>query len=115
MPTMGAISAGMRRLAVRLLAVSLVALVLVGGCTGVRFSRLRPGMTKEEVKTLFGEPTGTTRERVGPDDIREVWVYHIPRVLDRDTPLYPALHFVVFKNEKALGWDLPDPYRPDLK
>ena len=98
------------------MAAGLAAIVVVGSsCTGFRFSDLRPGMTKDEVRKLLGEPTGMTRHQVGPADLREVWVYHVPRLFNQDTPLYPETHTVVFKNEKIIGLDLPDPYRPGLK
>lgn len=91
-------------------------LVLAGAsCTGPRFGRLRAGMTQGEVRRLLGEPTGTTRERIGPDDLREVWVYHVPRLLRQDAPLYPEIRLVVFKNEKLIALDPPNPYRPGLK
>ncbi len=110
----------MRRAVLAAVLVGVLALVVLGdGCTAFRFGlpldRLRLGMTKEQVTQALGAPNGIQRNFLGPDDLREVWVYHVPRWVDQDTPLYPATHAVVFRNDRVIGWDLPNPYRPDLK
>lgn len=101
------------------LAAVLALAVLGAGCAVFQFGRqwhdrLQVGMTKEQVVKVLGGPAGVQRNFVGPGDLREVWIYHVPRWVDQDTPLYPATHTVVFRNDKVTGWDLPNPYRPDL-
>ena len=96
-------------------------------------------MTAEEVRTLLGIPIEVRSRQTGRD-LREVWTY-VDRYLggkynnedDRDEatgwgfvtgytlglagilmPPPPHTHYLVFSDGKIIGWDLPDPYAPDL-
>lgn len=101
---------------------AVVALAVLGdGCAVFQFGRsslpldrLRLGMTKEQVTQALGGPAGIQRNWAGQGDLREVWVYHVFRRFNQDTPLYPDTHTVIFRNDKVVGWDMPNPYRPDL-
>lgn len=88
------------------------------GCASFQFKRelnqLKPGMTKDEVQAVIGRPpTGWERKQIASNDLREVWIYHVPR-LNPLTPLYPDLYILAFSNGKFLGWNLPNPYDPAL-
>lgn len=99
----------------------LVSVVLAAllGCGGVSyryytagwFGRLKPGIPQERVKELLGAPTGVERRQISPDDLREVWIYHVKN-LDPRNHLYPSLHFIVFSNGKMIWKDPKNPYAP---
>lgn len=95
----------------------LFAIALSTGCASFKFKRelnqLKPGMTKDEVQALLGAPTGSERRQIANNDLREIWIYHVPR-LNPLTPLYPDLYILTFSNGKLIGWNLPDPYDPSL-
>ena len=96
-------------------------LVLLAGCFGrsyqyqtykvLRFEKLQPGMSKDAVKGVLGEPTGVERRQISPDDFREIWVYHVKNP-DIRNHLYPVLHLVVFSNGAMIAQDPHDPYAP---
>ncbi|MBI5756312.1 MAG: hypothetical protein HZA12_05240 [Nitrospirae bacterium] len=87
------------------------------GCASFQFKRevnqLIAGMSKDEVQAKLGSPTGTERRQIANNDLREIWIYHVPR-LNPLTPLYPDLYILTFSNGKLLGWNLPNPYDPNL-
>ncbi len=86
-------------------------------------------MTKDEVKNLLGNPDRVSA-RQNQYDIREVWTYLQTSEEDKRKHtgltigtfgLFGALpvgatehHYIVFSGDKMIGWDLPDPYAPDL-
>ncbi len=86
------------------------------GCSNtskyLRGNGLKVGMTQEAVKELIGEPTGFHRRRIAPDDLREIWVYHVKEPNLRVRHLYPAIHLVVFSNGEFVAKDPHDPYAP---
>lgn len=87
------------------------------GCASYKFKReinqLKAGMTKDEVQAKLGSPTGMERKQITNSDLRENWIYHIYRT-NPLTPLYPDLYILTFSNGKLLGWNLPNPYDPNL-
>lgn len=101
-----------------LLLIGLLFFFLVG-CSGrsyqyykaTWFGKLKPGMSKEAVKALIGEPTGVERRQLLPDDFREIWIYHIKN-LDPRNHLYPNIHMLVFTNDTLLALDPSNPYAP---
>jgi hypothetical protein len=99
---------------------------------------IKTGMTKEEVRLVLGPPMAV-QARQTAIDLREVWTYkdrdYGRKVYGSDAAEYsewvvlsivslgigavllppPAsTHYVVFTDDKVLGWDLPDPFAPDL-
>ena len=102
----------------RLLFIGLLFFLLVG-CSGrsyqyykaIWYGKLKPGMSKDAVKEVLGEPTGVERRQLPPDDFREIWIYHIKN-LDPRNHLYPDIHMVVFSNGTMLALDPSDPYAP---
>ena len=94
----------------------LFATILSTGCASYKFKRevnqLKAGMTKDEVQAKLGSPAGTERKQIASSDLREIWIYHVPR-LNPLTPLYPDLYILTFSNGKLLGWNLPNPYDPN--
>jgi len=101
---------------------------------------LKVGMTAEAVRTLLGIPIEVRSRQTGRD-LREVWTY-VDRYFggkynedDRGggetearafvtgltlglavilMPPPTHTHYLVFSDGKIIGWDLPDPYAPDL-
>ena len=98
---------------------------------------IKTGMTKEEVRRVLGPPKAV-QARQTAIDLREVWTYkdrdYGRKMYDTDASEYsgwavltivsmgfgavllppPAsTHYVVFTDDKVLGWDLPDPFAPD--
>ncbi len=94
-------------------------LFVLAGCSGQSYQyykatwrgRLKPGMSKDAVKELLGEPTGVERRPLAPDELREVWIYHIKN-LDPRNHLYPNIHMIVFSNDTMLALDPSNPYAP---
>lgn len=86
-------------------------------------------MKKEEVRTLLGQPDRVAARQTR-DDVREVWTYRQTGPDDYRqwlglsilsfgcVSLFPVgaseYHHVVFSDGNLIGWDLPDPYAPDL-
>lgn len=95
----------------------LFTMVVSTGCASFQFKRkinqLKVGMTKDEVQAILGSPTGMERKQIASNDLREIWIYHVPRV-NPLTPLYPDLYILAFSNGKLIGWNLPNPYDPAL-
>lgn len=100
----------------------LIGLMLLGavGCGGPSyrfykaawFGNLKPGMSREAVKELIGEPAEINR-RQSPDELREIWVYHVKN-LDPQNHLYPTIRLLVFSNGTMVALDPNDPYSPSL-
>jgi hypothetical protein len=101
--------------ALSLIGIALISIVGCGGGVSSRyyratwFGKLKPGLSKEEVKGLLGEPSGVEGRQVAPNDLREVWIYHV-KDLDPRNHLYPQLHSVVFRDGKVLSIDPHNPY-----
>lgn len=95
----------------------LLIIIASTGCASFYFKRgvnqLKVGMTKDEVQAILGSPTGMERKQIASNDLREIWIYHVPR-LNPLTPLYPDLYILAFSNGKLIGWNLPNPYDPAL-
>lgn len=95
----------------------LLIIIASTGCASFYFKRgvnqLKVGMTKDEVQAILGSPTGMERKQIASNDLREIWIYHVPRV-NPLTPLYPDLYILAFSNGKLIGWNLPNPYDPAL-
>lgn len=98
--------------------------------------KIEVGMTKDDVRQVLGAPQ-EVRARQTTVDLREVWTY-----VDRDysgrgdssftagwwtltiltvgiaAPLLPpwskSTHYLIFSDGKVIGWDLRDPFAPDL-
>lgn len=86
-------------------------------------------MSKDEVKKILGPPESVASRKTSVD-VRSVWTYSQPKL--RSPAAYfllgvltfgifwllPALdteyHYIVFSDEILVGWDLKDPYAPDL-
>jgi hypothetical protein len=98
--------------------------------------QVRPAMTRDEIRQALGKPSATA-SRTTAVDVREVWIYreaHPPwKSADpRDRVFYALMgvftlglwwvlapatyeeHWVVFSDGRVIGWDLPDPYAPNL-
>lgn len=76
------------------------------------FGKLKPGMPREAVKEILGEPAEINRRQM-PEELREVWVYHV-KDLNPQNHLYPSLRMVVFSNGAMVALDPRDPYSPQL-
>ena len=92
---------------------------------------LKTGMTEEEIKGLFGNPN-KIGERKTVYDIRAVWTYKqyqlwgpagqllyltgctITFGLICLLPGPTEYHYLVLSDGILIGWDIPDPYAPDL-
>lgn len=108
---------------IRPAALALIGLTLLGavGCGGPSyrfykatwFGKLKPGMSKDAVRELLGEPTGVERRQIPPDELREVWIYHIKN-LNPQNHLYPTIRMIVFSNGTMVAQDPRDPYSPQL-
>lgn len=77
--------------------------------TGLLSASLKVGMTQGEVEKQLGKPMGFHRRRLSPDDLREIWVYHVKN-RDPRNHLYPNIHLYVFSNGKMIAKDPHDPY-----
>lgn len=101
----------------------LIGLVLFGaiGCGGPSyrfykatwFGKLKPGMSREAVKELIGEPAEINRRQMTPDELREVWVYQV-KDLNPQNHLYPSIRLIAFSNGTMVALDPSDPYSPKL-
>ena len=74
--------------------------------------KLNPGMTQEAVKKELGEPKGFHRRQLSPDELREVWVYHVQNRDLLSNHLYPEIHIIVFSNGVMLAKNPHNPYAP---
>ncbi len=100
--------------------------------------RIKTGMTKEEIRQVLGTPTDV-ETRKNAVDLREVWTYtdhdYGRKKYPSDAAAYigwgaltllsagimaiilpppPSTHYIIFSDEKVIGWDLRDPFAPDL-
>lgn len=108
---------------IRQAALILISLILFGaaGCGGPSyrfykatwFGHLKPGMSREAVKELIGEPAEINRRQMTPDELREVWVYQV-KDLNPQNHLYPSIRLIAFSNGTMVALDPPDPYSPAL-
>jgi|GEM_PF-3087497 hypothetical protein len=97
-------------------------LLTVVGCGGPSyrfykatwFGQLKPGMSKDAVREILGDPTGVERRQMPPDELREVWIYHIKN-LNPQNHLYPTIRMIVFSNGTMVAQDPSDPYAPQLR
>jgi hypothetical protein len=114
--------------------------LLLSGCIGLAFQKtgfndattkgiLTVGITKDEAREKLGPPDKVAARQTRYD-VREVWTYY--QTGERDSVHYNAesvltlgvrslfppgateAHYLVFSDNKLIGWDLPDPYAPDL-
>jgi hypothetical protein len=107
---------------IRRTALAGISLLLLGaaGCGGPSyrfykatwFGNLKPGMSREAVTELIGPPAEIARRQT-PDEMREVWVYHVKN-LNPQNHLYPIIRLVVFSNGTMVALDPTNPYSPDL-
>ncbi len=90
--------------------------------------RIQPGMSDHEVRKLIGSPKKVASLKL-KTDTRSLWTYK-QRTLENPVSyfffgiitfgiafLYPAqteYHYLVFSDNILVGWDMPDPYAPDL-
>lgn len=101
---------------------AMLGLLLLGtvGCAGPSyrfykatwFGKLKPGMSREAVTELIGTPAEIARREM-PDELREVWVYHVKN-LNPQNHLYPTIRLLVFSNGTMVALDPTNPYSPDL-
>lgn len=84
--------------------------------------KLKIGMTTQEVREVVGNPNKTAVRQVTKDDVREIWTYNetTPDMTGAflsfgmiPSPSLPA-YYLVFRNDKLIGWNLPDPLAPDI-
>ncbi|MFQ5781256.1 MAG: hypothetical protein ACE5HN_10805 [Nitrospiria bacterium] len=80
----------------------------------VQSGKLKPGMSQDEVKAILGEPTGFHRRQISPNELRELWVYHVEEPDLRERHLFPSIHLIVFSNGKFVAVDPLDPMAPHL-
>jgi len=124
----------MRRIVVFVLCFSLLSCAYGQVLTSTNFNRqstsgsLKPGMKDSEVRQLLGEPKKVAARKTSYDT-RAVWTYKqysiehpisyfLLGVLTFGIlwvlPAEEEYHHLVFSDGVLLGWDLPDPYAPDL-
>jgi|GEM_PF-2646500 len=106
-------------------------IMIIGSCAfytskpvtdAINEGKLKIDMTTREVREVIGNPDKTAVRRVAKDDIREIWTYNETSV-DKTgaflscglapSPSYPA-YYLVFRNDKLIGWNLPDLLAPDI-
>jgi hypothetical protein len=73
---------------------------------------LQVGMSQEAVKKELGEPSGFHRRQLSPDELREVWIYHVQDRHLLTNHLYPEIHLIVFSNGVMLAENPHNPYAP---
>ncbi len=61
-----------------LAAFAVAALYRPGAITAHDLSRLKQGMTRDEVRAILGEPTIPVRATMTGSDREEVWIYALP-------------------------------------
>ena len=126
----------------RLIGIVLVGVLLVGALPGCALyllgekahdvtpalvgGQLKAGMSEAEVRSILGAPAKTAMRQTATDQ-RAVWTYR-KRALTQGylaaglitvgffylLPPPFEEHFIIFSNGALVGWDLPDPYAPDL-
>ena len=104
--------------------------VIISGCaflvstpitSSINKGRLQIGMSPEEVRNVVGNPDNVAKRLINENDIREVWMfkeYPFDPVgatisLGLGPPL-PEKQYLVFRNDKLIGWNMPDPFSPDI-
>ena len=93
-----------------------------------RVGLLNIGMTQDQVKELLGDPDKSASRQIR-NTIREVWKYkettrrHVRDWLTASVfslglwsfvPVGAEVHLLIFSDGAVIGWDLPDPYDPDI-
>lgn len=101
-----------RRIFRRIMWVLLVLVVLVASVQTVffvtltgrpaLFSKMRLGMSKAEVRKLLGDPTRVGGRVLSRLTTRDVWEF--------EEEVTGAKHYLVFHNNRLIGWDLPRPF-----
>jgi len=82
---------------------------------------LHVGMTKEEVRVLVGDPDTTAVRELARDDLREVWGYcrRVSFIARTCIPIrafqYEGDDYIIFRGNKVIGWNLPDPFSHDWR
>lgn len=89
--------------------------------------KLVVGMSPDEARKVLGSADEVAKQIINEHDIKEVWIYYEydPNIrscslacmsCSRDlfVPLKAKLKYVIFHNEKLIGWNLPDPFVDDL-
>ncbi len=66
------------------------------------FFKVRLGMSKAEVRTLLGDPTRVGGRVLSRQTTRDVWEY--------EEEVTGVKHYLVFHNNRLIGWDLPRPF-----
>lgn len=124
----------MRNILIFIICVSLVSCAYSQILTGTDFNSyttsgsIQPGMKEDEVRQLLGKPRRVAARKTN-FDTRSVWTYK-QYYLEHPIPYFivgvltigiswilPArqeYHYLVFSDGRLIGWDLPDPYAPDL-
>lgn len=89
---------------------------------------IRPGINADEVTRILGKPRKVASRKTQAD-IRSVWAYREYRIehpvgfffiglvtlgMGFLFPATPEDHYMVFSDSTLIGWDIPDPYAPDL-
>ena len=89
--------------------------------SAVNEGRLQIGMTSQEVRNVVGNPYRVAKRLVSENDIREVWTYKEYHIDPTGAclsfglgPSTPEKQYLVFQNDKLIGWNLPDPFSPDI-
>ena len=124
----------MRHIAIFTLCFSLLSCAYGQVLTSTNFNRqstsgsLLPGMKDSEVRQLLGKPRKVAARKT-TSDTRAVWTYK-QYYLEHSISYFlggfftfgmlwilPAdqeYHYLVFSDGTLIGWDLPDPYAPNL-
>ena len=89
--------------------------------SAVNEGRLQIGMTTQEVRSVVGNPYRVAKRRISETDTREVWTYKEYHIDPTGAclsfglgPSTPEKQYLIFQNFKLIGWNLPDPFSPDL-
>ncbi|MDO9514606.1 MAG: hypothetical protein Q7J01_00700 [Syntrophales bacterium] len=89
--------------------------------TGVNEGKLQIGMTPQEVRNVIGNPDKVAKRLVSENDIREVWMFKEYSLDPTGAclsfglgPSLPEKQYLIFQNDRLVGWNLPDPFSPDL-
>ncbi len=94
----------------------------------VNEDRIKIGMSPKEVRWVLGEPDEVAKRKVPGGEDQEVWTYYeygpnlrgcIIAFFDSCTaafvPFKPKLQYVVFENNRLVGWNTPNPFQPALQ
>jgi hypothetical protein len=71
-------------------------------------------MSQDAVKGLLGEPTGVERREVPPNELREVWIYHVKDLNPLQSHLYPKIQLIVFSDGKMVAKNPGNPWATPL-